>query len=216
MTAALRTTASLPCCARAAQPLLGAEFRRIERRHRVRAVAEAPAERAVNPGARLEPGRRHDEGVDKRPLDAVEHRRLVALVDDADRHEQHPGAEVQRRAHEEIEVRLLELELPAFLEPLDHRVLELELADESQPIGKGVREQEHEPVEVQNGWSAVGRVIEVELHVTGQRPGSRRRAARIGRRLGGTRDGKLGRDVGWARAHRVSARRGRCKPDRSQ
>ena len=49
-----------------------------------------------------------------------------------DGHEHHPGAEVQRRVDEEIEIRLLELELAAFLEALDDRVLELELADEAQ------------------------------------------------------------------------------------
>ena len=104
----------------------------------------------MNPGARFEPGRRHDDGVDERPLDAVEHRRLVPFVDDADRHEQHPGAEVEGGVDEEIEIGLLELEFSAFLEALDDRVLDLQLADEAQAIGKAVREQQHEPVEVEN------------------------------------------------------------------
>ncbi len=43
-----------------------------------------------------------------------------------------PGAEVQRRVHEEVEVGLLELELAALFEAFDDRVLELELADEPQ------------------------------------------------------------------------------------
>ncbi len=179
VTATLRTTASLPCCAAPCSPSSALNSRRVERRHRIRAIPEAPAERAVNPGARLEPRRRHDDGVDERPLDAVEHRRLVTLVDDADRDEQHPGAEVQRRAHEEIEIRLLELELAALLEAFDDRVLELELADEPQPIGKAVREEQHETVEIQNRRGAIRRLIQVELHVAGQRPGGgcRRRVA---------------------------------------
>ena len=90
----------------------------------------------MHAGAGIEPGGRHDDRVDERPLDAVEDRRLVPLVDDADRHEQHAGAEVQRGVHEEIEVRLLELQLAALFQPFDDGVLELELADEPQSIAR--------------------------------------------------------------------------------
>ena len=73
----------------------------------------------------------NDDRVDERPLDAVEDRRLVALVDDADRHEQHARADVEAARQQEVEVGLLELELARLFEALDERVLELELADEA-------------------------------------------------------------------------------------
>ena len=69
----------------AAQAFLGAELARVQRRHDVGAIAPPPAELAVHAGAYFEPGRRDDDGIDERALDAVVDGRLVALVDDARR-----------------------------------------------------------------------------------------------------------------------------------
>ena len=66
-----------------------------------------------------------------------------------DRHEHHAGAHVEAPRQQEIDVRLLELELAGFFEPLDERVLELELADEADAVAEAVRDQQHEPVEVE-------------------------------------------------------------------
>ena len=73
----------------AAQSLVGGELRGVERRHHVRAVRERRADAAVDAGADIEPRRGDDDGVDERALDAVEDRRLVPLVDDPDRDQQH-------------------------------------------------------------------------------------------------------------------------------
>ena len=116
----------------AAQTFVRAELGGVERRHGVEAVAKAAAECAVHAGAHVEPRRRHDDRIDERPLDAVKRRRLVPLVDDADGHEHHARAEVQGRVDEEVDVRLLELQLAGLFQPFHDRVLELELADESQ------------------------------------------------------------------------------------
>ena len=79
--------------------------------------------------------RRDDDRVDEGTLDAVEDRRLVALVDDAHRHEQHAGAEVEGPRQQEVDVGLLEFEFAGLFEPLDEGVLELELADEADARG---------------------------------------------------------------------------------
>src|SRR6185503_11761724 len=60
--------------ARLGEPLLGRDPGRIERRHHVSAVRPAAAESAMQAGPGVEPGRRHDDGVDERPLDAVKRR----------------------------------------------------------------------------------------------------------------------------------------------
>ncbi len=90
----------------------------------------------MNAGADLEPRRRDDDRVDERPLDAVVDRRLVALVDDADRHQQHAGPDVERARQQEVDIGLLELQLAGLLEALDERVLELELADEADAVAR--------------------------------------------------------------------------------
>ena len=81
----------------AGNPLLGGEARGIEAGHHVRAVRKAAAEIAKRPDTRVAPRRRHDHRVNEGPLDAVEGRRLVTLVDDADRHEHHARAQVEAR-----------------------------------------------------------------------------------------------------------------------
>ena len=90
----------------------------------------------MDAGSRLEPGAGNDERIHKGPLDAVKHRRLVPLVDDADRHQQHAGPEVQLPVTQKIQVGLLQLELAAFLESFDKGVLEFQLTDEADPVAK--------------------------------------------------------------------------------
>ena len=101
--------------------------------------------------------RRHDDRVDERPLDAMEHRRLVTLVDDAHRHEQHARAEVERRLQQDVDVGLLELQLAGVFQPLDERVFDLELTDEAQAVREAVAEQQDEAVEVERSASPSAR-----------------------------------------------------------
>src|SRR6185503_17498708 len=140
-----------PLLFRLGEPVLRGDLGRVERRHEIRAVLPAAAESAVDAGAGVEPRGRDDNGVDERPLDAEKRRRLVTLVDDADRREEHAGAEVHLRLEAEVEVRLLDLELARFFEPFDEAVLDLDLANEPQPLGEGVVEQQHEAMEVELG-----------------------------------------------------------------
>ena len=136
MSAARPTLASAALLPALANAFVGAELGGVERRHHVGAIAPAAADLAVHAGADLEPRGRDDDRVDERPLDAVEDRRLVALVDDADRHQQHAGADVEAARQQEVDVGLFELELAGFLEALDERVLELELADEADAVAE--------------------------------------------------------------------------------
>ena len=103
----------------------------------------------MDAGAGIEPGCRHDDGVDKRPLDAVKDRRFVPFVDDAHWHQQHAGADVERRLEEHIDVRLFELQFACVLEPFDERMLEFELADETKTIREAVAENQDEAVKVE-------------------------------------------------------------------
>ncbi|MEO5819601.1 MAG: hypothetical protein ABIT71_03790 [Vicinamibacteraceae bacterium] len=121
----------------------------------------------MDAGADLEPRRRHDQGVDERALDAVVDRRLVAFVEDADRHQQHAGPDVEAPGEQEVDVRLFQLEFAALLEPLDESVLELQLTDEPDARRKLVRHEQDEAMEVE---PAVGplRLVVVEVHVAGQ------------------------------------------------
>src|SRR5262249_18048031 len=67
----------------------GGEFQGIERGNDVRAIAKPLTESAVNASTDIEPRARNDHGVDEGALDAIEHGRLVAFVDDAYGHQQH-------------------------------------------------------------------------------------------------------------------------------
>ena len=141
------------------------------------------AELAEHTGADLEPRSRDDDRIDERPFDAVVGGRLVPLVDDADRHEQHAGAHVEAARQQEVEICLLQLELAGLLEPFDERVLELELADESNAVAEAMRDQQHEAMEVEAPVFEFG-LVEMEIHVArdGCRPlGGRRRRRRLRR-----------------------------------
>ena len=157
-----------------ANALFRAELRGVERRHDVDAVTPSASHFAVNAGTNVEPRGGNDHGVDERTLDAVEHGRLVPLVDDAHRHEQHAGAHVERASDQEIEIRLLDLELTALLEALDDGVLDFDFADEPEPRVELVRDEQDEAVEVERAVPKLW-LVEVELHVARQR---RRRGGR--------------------------------------
>ena len=112
-------------------PLVGGEFSRVERRRHVSAVTPAAADFAVHARADLEPRRWNDHRVDEWPLDAVVDRRLVPFVDDANRHQHHARAHVERAIEQKVHVGLFELEFARILEALDERVFEFQLANES-------------------------------------------------------------------------------------
>ena len=103
-------------------------------------------------------------------------RRLMPLVDDTHRDEEHAGPHIERPTDEEVDIRLLELKLAHGLARHD-RVLELELGDEADPVGEVVGEQQDEAVEVQHPVFVLPLVV-VEIHV------ARDRARRdLGRRV---------------------------------
>ena len=130
----------------------------------------------------------------------------MALVDDADGHEQLARADVEPAVDEEIEVRLFELELAFLFAAFDDRVLDFELGDEADAIGEAVGEQQHEPAEVDERVG-VGRVHELQVHVAGQR-GERAGGRAIGR-CGGF--GRLG-----VRAHGTEADQERGRGHKSR
>jgi hypothetical protein len=127
-----------PLLAASTNALVCGELERVERRHDVPSVPDAAPELAVKPGARLEPGRGHDDRIDERPLHAVVDGRFVALVDDADRNQQHACANVELARDQEVDVGLLELELTRLLETFHEGMLQLQLADEAKARGEAV------------------------------------------------------------------------------
>ncbi len=145
----------------------GVELEGVQRRRHEEAVAPAVADLAVDAGADFEPCRRHDHGVDERALDTVVDRRLVALVEDADRHQQHAGAHVEAARQQEVDVGLFQFQFAALFQALDERVLELEFTDEADLRGELVRHEQHEAVEVQPAVRALELVV-VEVHVARQ------------------------------------------------
>jgi hypothetical protein len=80
----------------------------------------------------------------------------VALVDDANRHEQHSRANVERAGQQEVDIRLLEFQLALLFQTLDDSVLELQLADEPDLFREGVCDQQDEAMEIQLGVAELG------------------------------------------------------------
>ena len=139
------------------------------------------------------------------PVDAVVDRRFVALVDDADGHEQLARAHAEPAVDEEIEVRLFELQLAFLFAAFDDRVLDFELRDESDPIREAMGEQQDEAPEVDERvarWTGSrtagpcsptartgGRPGGPSIRWTGREPGTRRgrpergRSRRVGFKL---------------------------------
>ena len=156
-----------PLLPAAANALVGIELGRVERRHHVSAITPAASDLAVHAGAGIEPRGRDDDGVHERPLDSIEHGRLVTLVDDADRGQQHSGADVERARNQKVDIRLFQLELTRFFQAFDDRMLELELPDEAQPVAEPVCDEQHEAMEVEDAVAEL-RLVVVEVHVAGQ------------------------------------------------
>ena len=159
---------SEPFCRPSRTPSSAVELARVERRHDVRAVPPAAPSSPCTPAPTSNQVRRNDERVDERPLHAVVDRRLVALVDDADRHQHHARPHVEPPREQEVDVGLFELELAGFLESLDQRVFQLQLADEPDAIAEAVRQQQHEAVEIETAVLELG-LVEMEVHVARQR-----------------------------------------------
>ena len=147
---------------------LGRKAQRIERGHDIGPVAPTVAELPVDSGAGLEPGRRHDDGIDQWALDAVVDGWLVPFVEDAHRHEQHPRADAEAPRNQKVDVGLLQLQLASFLEAFDERVFQFEFADEANARAEAVREQQHEAMEIDDAVLAVA-LVEVHVHVAGER-----------------------------------------------
>ncbi len=126
----------------------------------------------------------------------------MALVDDADGHEQLARADAEPAVDEEIEVRLFELELAFLFAAFDDRVLDFELRDEADAIGEAVGEEQDEAPEVDERVG-VGRVHELQVHVARQRG---QRSGRAVSRFGGL-PASRGRDE--ARQKRGRGRKGR-------
>ena len=123
-------------------------------------------------------------------MDTVVDRRLVALVDDADGHQQLACADAEAAVDEEIEVGLLELELAFVFAAFDECVLDFELRYEPDAVREAVGEQQHEPAEVDERVR-VGRVHELQLHVARQRRDwCRGTVSRLGRLPAGRRGDK--------------------------
>ena len=118
----------------------------------------------MHAGPDFEPRGRYDHGVDERALDAVEDRRFVALVEDADGHQEHAGADVEAARQEEVDVGLFELQLPGFLEPFDERVLQFQFAHEADSRRELMRDEQDEAVKIEAPVRQFGLVV-VELHV---------------------------------------------------
>ena len=119
----------------------------------------------------------------------------MPFVDDADRHEHHPGADVERAADEKVEIRLFQLELAARFEALDERMLELDLADEADAIAEAMGHEQDEAMEIDRAVVELG-LREVHVHVAREPRGR-------GRRRG------LGRDHG---RRQEDCRQGRGEP----
>ena len=125
----------------------------------------------------------------------------MSLVDDAHGHEQHPRAHVEPARDQKVEIGLLDLELAALLEPLDHGVLDLDLTDEAESRTELVREEQDEPVKVEYAVPKF-QLVEMELHVARERRDGRWRGTLSDGRLAAHRrpceeqaEGEAGEDV---------------------
>ena len=88
----------------------------------------------------------------------------MTLVDDADRHQQHAGADVEAARQQEVHVRLFQFELAGFFEAFDQGVFELDLAHEADAIAELVRDEQDEAVEVEAAVLLFD-LVEMEVHV---------------------------------------------------
>ena len=166
----------------AGNPFIRGEAGCIEPGHRVGAIRKSAAQLAERANAGVAPRGRHNHRVDHRPLDAVERRRLVPFVDDPDRHQHHARPEVEAAMHHQVDVGLLDRDLAGLFAAFDfdERVLDLDLRPELESVGKAMTDHQDEAVQIRLGRQVLF-LIEVHLHVTGQR-------RRLGRRRSGNQE----------------------------
>ena len=117
----------------------------------------------------------------RRHAEALRGRRLVPLVDDPHRHEQHPGSQVEAARHQEVDVRLFQFDGALFLETFDNGMLQLQFRDEANAGREGVAEDQDKAVEIQLPVARLG-LVEMEIHVARHRTGDAIRT--VGRGLG--------------------------------
>src|SRR5207247_10555181 len=98
---------------------------------------------------------------ERRPVHSVDRRRLVSLVDDADRREHEAGAQGETIGEAVIQIGLLQGKLAPGLTTLELRVLDLQLGAERQPIVEGVRELQAEAAEAHPSRAAGGVAVRV-------------------------------------------------------
>ena len=152
--------------ASAGDAFFGGEARRIEARYGEGAIGKPSTQFAKGADADVAPGGRNNHRVDHRPLDAVERGRLVPFVDDADRHQHHPRAQVEAAMHHQVDVGLFDGDLaglfPAF--DFDECVLDLDLRPELDAIGKAMADHQDEAMQIRFGRQVL-HLVEVHLHV---------------------------------------------------
>src|SRR5437762_4330908 len=136
--------ASLP------NPLAGRKTVGAQPVHEIHPICE-PAATGNGPDradADLAPGGGNHVVVEAGALHAVEGRRLVRLVHDADRRQDEPRAKGDPARHAVVQVGLLERHFPARPPPLELRVLDFELGPEGQSIIEAVCQIDDETGEV--------------------------------------------------------------------
>src|SRR5204863_9652815 len=99
---------------------------------------------------------------------AVEGGRLMALIDDSDRGQDHAAADVEPRLYEKIDVRLFECDFALLLAAFDQCVLDFELAPELDSIRKTMSEQKHEAMKIRFARLTFV-LVEMRLHIAGDR-----------------------------------------------
>ena len=126
---------------------------------------EAVRSVAVDAEADFAPRARHDLGVDVGPVDAVVRRRLVVLVDEADRHQEQAGAATQARLELAFEPELLDFRFATVVGRGDG-VLPLPLGDHLRLVVELVLHADHGALHVDvRVLGRLGRVRVADLAV---------------------------------------------------
>ena len=119
----------------------GVALRTFERVHGVHAIFQAGQQFAEHADPVLAPRRGDDAPLHFGPLHAVEEHRLVQLVHDTQRGQQHAGAEIGPVPHQEVEVSELDRDRAAGA---GRGMLELQLGVQDDAVGELVAGVQHE------------------------------------------------------------------------
>ncbi len=130
-------------------------------------VPEPSADQAVHADPKLAPGRRNDARLDLIAKDAIVSRRLVGLVEDAERDEEQPAFDVDLVAELVVEPGLLDFGL-AVVSGADHGVLDLDLRVKSEPLIETMVEAEHKARQVGRGVAALAKLAVSRFAVTSE------------------------------------------------